>query len=173
MTGGGPGPRLKPVPEAPGDLEGLRDARRAVPLVPGTESDCCARLQDRLDLDSRDEARTWLTFLRALGLAAETRRGFARTREEFSEAALASALREDVYAVREVLAALEAAEDPLEPAAVFDRVEDVVPQWERHKDPDWRTSWRERTGRILAWTELLGLAEHVDGRYRPVEEAGP
>jgi len=63
--------KFKFVPEAPADLGFVADAQRAVPLVPGREDDCCARLTRRLDLPSRDVARTWLTFLRALRLVEE------------------------------------------------------------------------------------------------------
>jgi hypothetical protein len=161
--------RLKPVPPAPEDRERLRRARRAVPLVPGSEADCCARLRQRLDLPTRDVARTWLTFLRALGLAEETSQGFARTREDLAEVALGEAFREEVFGAREALDALAAADEPLDAAAVFGAVEDVVPQWERHKDPAWRDTWHERVARLLDWAALFGLVERAEGGYRLVE----
>jgi hypothetical protein len=162
--------RLKPVPPVPEDLDRLWTARKAVPLVPGSEDDCCARLQRRMDLPGRDQARTWLTFLRALGLAEETAQGFARTREDVDTEALADRFREGVFAAREVLDALDAADEPLDVDAVFERVESVVPNWERHKDPAWEDTWRERVARILAWAVLLGLVEEADGEYRPGDE---
>jgi hypothetical protein len=70
--------RFKLLPEAPESLDVVADAQRAVPLVPGSEDDCTARLLRRLDFPSRDVARTWLTFLRALELASETPSGFVR-----------------------------------------------------------------------------------------------
>jgi hypothetical protein len=159
--------RLKPVPEPPAALSTVEDARRAVPLVPGTEDDCCARLLDRLALRSRDEARTWLTFLRALGLVEERDRGFVRTRDDADREALATAFREGVFGARELLDALADADDPLDVAAAFERFEPTVPRWERHKSGAWRTTWRERVARLLEWSVLLGLAERVDGTYRP------
>lgn len=161
--------RLKPVPPAPEDRERLRRARRGVPLVPGSEADCCARLRGRLDLPTRDVARTWLTFLRALGLAEETSQGFARTREDLAEVALGEAFREGVFGAREALDALAAADEPLPPEAVFEDVEAVVPEWERHKDPAWRDTWHERVTRLLRWAALFGLAERTEGGYRPAD----
>lgn len=161
--------RLKPVPQPPADLDGLRAARRAVPLVPGTEDDCCIRLQRRLDLPSRDEARRWLTFLRALGLAEETTTGYARTRSDFDSATVAASFREGVFAAREVLAVLADADEPLPADAAFERVEAVVPEWERQKDPTWRATWRDRVRRLLEWAVLFGLAQQDGGYYRAVE----
>lgn len=162
--------RLKPVPPAPADPERLRSARRAVPLVPGSENDCCARIRRRLDLPGRDAARTWLTFLRALGLVEETSRGYARTRDSFAMEAVRPAFVEGVFGAREVLVVLEDAGDPLAPDAVFERVVDVVPQWERHSDPAWRETWRERVARLLAWAALLGLADADGGTYRLADD---
>ncbi|PSP80140.1 hypothetical protein BRC81_02825 [Halobacteriales archaeon QS_1_68_20] len=158
--------RLKPVPEPPGDLETVERAQRAVPLVPGTEDDCCARLEQRLDLDSRDTARTWLTFLRALGLVEEGTSGFTRTRAEIDRETLAESFRGGVFGAREVLDAL-AAEGRLSPEEAFDRFEQHVPEWERHKGAGWQRTWRERVRRLLEWAVLLGLAERADGSYRP------
>lgn len=158
--------RLKPVPPAPDDRDRLRQARRSVPLVPGSENDCCARIQRRIDVPERDEARTWLTFLRALGLVEETARGYARTRHDLEWDATAAAFRDGVFAAREVLAALDDAGEPLPPDAIFDRVEHLVPQWERHRDPTWRDTWRERVERLLDWAVLFELVEHHDdGSY--------
>lgn len=156
--------RLKPVPEPPDELDGVEEARRAVPLVPGSEDDCCARLMQRYGLDSRDEARTWLTFLRALGLVARGPSGFTRTREEMGREALAERFEEGVFGAREVLDALAEAGEPLDEEAVFERVEPAIPEWERHKNA-WREAWRERVRRLLDWAVLLRLVERVDGEY--------
>ncbi|MFC4357264.1 hypothetical protein ACFO0N_04785 [Halobium salinum] len=179
--------RLKPVPPAPESLEFVADAQRAVPLVPGDEDDCCARLVRRLDLPSRDVAREWLTFLRALGLAEETASGFRRTDAEADLQRLRTAFRERVYLADDVLDALSGSEevrgDDTEPGATaeetFERVRDRVPEWERSRRRDWEAFWREGVERRLAWAALLGLVDVVaDGvgpgddaerRYRPVE----
>lgn len=174
------GPRFKPVPPPPEDLGTVAAARRAVPLVPGTEADCCARIQSRLELPARDDARAWLTFLRALGLVRETRAGFARVRDDgepvagdgpLEEDVLAAAFRERVFGAREVLAALDAADGPASSEAVFERVRGAVPEWERRRDPSgWEDRWRERVRRLLAWAALLGLAERVGSGYRVPED---
>lgn len=156
--------RLKPVPPAPDDREALAAAKRAVPLVPGSESDCCARLRDRLDLRSRDEARTWLTFLRALGLADRTADGgFVRTDRAADDAAVPRAFRERVFAAREVLDAL--GDEPRSADEVFADVADVVPEWERDRADGWRSRWRDRVARLLDWAVVLGLADRTDGEY--------
>jgi len=161
--------KFKPVPPAPEAFAYVERVQRAVPLVPGTEDDCCARLVDRLDLPSRDTARTWLTFLRALELAEETPSGYRRTDAAPTVSGCREALLTRVFAadaVRETLA--EAG--PLTAAAAFERVRERVPTWERHRDTEWTDTWRERVSHLLDWLVLLGAAERVDGdgttRYR-------
>ncbi len=166
--------RFKPVPPAPDDLAAVAAAREAVPLVPGTEIDCCGRIQSALGLAARDDARTWLTFLRALGLVRETDAGFVRVREGDAGDgdALAAAFRERVFGAREVLAALDDADGPLSADGAFERVRGMVPEWERRRDPaGWEDRWRERVRRLLAWAALLGLAERIDGGYRASGDA--
>lgn len=165
MTDDADGVRFKPVPDPPADRSGLAAASRAVPLVPGSEDDCCARLGRRLDLP-RDEARTWLTFLRALGLAERTGRGFVRTGRDPEGEAVVAAFRDRVFGAREVLAALEAADESLTAGATFERVADAVPAWERGKAHDWRATWGERVAALLDWAVLFGLADRDGDRYR-------
>jgi len=156
--------RFKRVPDPPASLDALSDYRRAVPLVPGSEDDCCARLQRRTDVATRDAARTWLTFLRALELVAKTDDGYARTRKDANPDALAEAFRERVFGAREVLSALD--DGPADADEAFEAVRPAVPQWERHRNPEtWETEWRERVERLLAWAELLGLAERTADGY--------
>ncbi len=152
--------RVKPVPAPPDSLDTLAEARRAVPLVPGGEEDCCARIMTRIDIPGRDEARTWLTFLRGLGLVVEGPQGFVRTRDEID---LPTAFREGIYGAREVLAALDEAEGPVDPATVFERFS--IPAWERHRRQDAETDWRERVRYLLDWLVLIGEARRTDGGY--------
>jgi hypothetical protein len=162
--------RFKLVPAAPERPERVREAQRAVPLVPGTEDDCCARLMRRLDFPSRDVARTWLTFLRALELAEERESGFVRLPQEPTPDHLRAAFRERVYGAREVLAALD--ERPSDADAVFARFEERVPEWEHYKDPaGWRETWRERVGHLLEWLVLLDLVDHCEEGYVASEAA--
>jgi hypothetical protein len=163
--------KFKLVPAAPDDVAFVDRARRAVPLVPGTEADCCARLMDRLDLPSRDVARTWLTFLRALELAEETPSGFRRTGVEPTVRHCRVALLDRVFAAAAVRDALEAADDGATVDDAFGAVRDAVPVWERHKNPSrWEAVWRERVGDLLDWLVLLDAAERIEGepvRYAP------
>lgn len=159
--------RFKVVPE-PRTLEFVADAQGAVPLVPETEDDCCARLLDRLDLVSRDEAREWLTFLRALGLVETGERGFHRRRVEPRRDDLTRAFRERVHGAEAVLDAL-AADGPLDPEGVYERVADTFPRWERDRHADPEEVWRERVRRLVEWAVVFGLAEREDGRYRRVD----
>jgi len=154
--------QFKVVPPAPDSLGNLGIARRAIPLVPRNETDCCARVMDRAGVPARDEAREWLTFMRALGLVAEAERGYHRTREPFETGRLAAAFRKRVYGVEDLLDALDGAE-PASVDEAFERFVDSVPAWERRRHADWRRVWRERAGRLLDWAVLFGLAGR-DGR---------
>lgn len=155
--------RIKLVPPPPDDIGALETAQRAVPLVPSAEADCCARLQEGLDLPSRDVARTWLTFLRGLGLVREGQRGFVRTRWRPTRGALANGLVEGVLGARELLGALGA--DPLTAEEAFAAVEARVPGWERAKGRDWRSTWQARVGYLLDWLVLAGVAEREGDGY--------
>jgi hypothetical protein len=156
--------RFKVVPPAPDSLGTLETARRAVPLVPRSEDDCCARLMDRAGVPARDEAKEWLTFMRALGLVAEAERGYRRTREPLETDRLAAAFRERVYGVEEFLGALDV-EKAVSTDGAFDRFAESVPTWERARHADWERVWHERVERLLEWATLFGLAERADGGY--------
>ena len=156
---------FKLVPEPPDSLDAVAEAQRAVPLVPDSEADCCARLLRRCDLPSRDVARTWLTFLRALRLVTETDRGFRRLPADPTPDHLRKAFRERVYGAEALLAMLDDA-DPLSVDAAFERFRERVPTWERHKEPArWADVWRDRVGNLLGWLTLLGFAEERAGGY--------
>jgi hypothetical protein len=149
--------RYKIVP-APASYDLLVAARDAVPLVPGSLEDCCARIRDRTEVGSRDAAREWLTFLQALGLAAETTRGFHRVRDGPDRESLADAYLDSVFGAREARDALAGAGRPLTAGEVFDRIRDTVPRWERDRRADWTAEWRRRTERLLDWGVVFGLA---------------
>ena len=156
--------RIKVVPE-PADRALLREVHEALPLVPGSVEDCCTRIRDRTSVPSRDAAREWLTFAQALGLAAETDRGFHRVRDPPGDDALATAFPENVFPVEEVLAALADADGPLETVDVFEAVRDVVPRWERSRHADWESEWQDRGALVLDWCVAFGLAERVGDGY--------
>lgn len=172
----------------------IRDAQSAVPLVPGTEDDCCARLQRRVGFPSRDVSRTWLTFLRGLGFAEETDRGFRRTRTEPTPESVRRGLLTGIVGAREVADALCSDDSAgsrdsslvdgseIDRERAFDAVRESIPRWERTRTDDWETVWRERTDRLLGWFLALGLAERAEGtraadgrgegRYRPTATLG-
>jgi hypothetical protein len=155
--------RLKPVPEPPASLDELRAFQRAVPLVPGSTDDCCARLRERRELPDRQTANDWLAFLRTLGLARETPRGFVRADAEPTPERVREGLREGVLLVPEALSALREASpaDPLTPDDLFAATRESVPRHDRARDPNWEATWRERADRLLRWLALVGLAEPV------------
>lgn len=160
--------RVKPVPTPPNDIETLTTAQRAIPLVPASEPECCARLLDRLGLDARDQARTWLTFLRGLGLVNQRTRGYVRTNRTIDQTELAAALLDGVYGARELLGILETADTPLPEAAVFAEFEPHIPQWERHHTPAaWRDRWQKRVSNLLGWLALVDRVESTPNGYRP------
>ncbi|OLZ40047.1 hypothetical protein A6E15_03215 [Natrinema saccharevitans] len=167
--------RFKPVPEQPADLETVETVHRALPATVGEVDDCCAHLVEETALEDRDEAATWLTFLRALELAAEESGSFRRRETGSSGDAadpaaldrgrLGRAFRARVDGADAVCAALEKADEPLTVAEVADGLRD-----DRSSD-DRRRSGRPRvdpgrTERLLGWAVLLGLAERAGDGYR-------
>jgi hypothetical protein len=157
--------RYKVVPPVR-DVSFLRDVADAVPLVPGREDDCCTRIRDRTGVPARNDAREWLTFCQALGLVAETERGYHRVQEEPDGEALATAYREQIFGAREVLQAVSE-RGGATPAMTFDAIRDEVPQWEQARDDDWAATWRERTGRLLGWAAVFDLVERDGDVFRP------
>jgi hypothetical protein len=157
--------RYKIVPPAR-DREFLLAVRDALPLVPGSVEDCCTRIRDGTDVPSRDAAREWLTFCQALGLAAETDRGYHRLRETPGADVLAERLRANVFPAREVQAVLAGAGDPVGADAVFASVRETVPNWERSRSRDWADTWRERIAHLLDWLVAFDVARTIDGGYR-------
>ncbi|WP_459192213.1 hypothetical protein [Halosimplex sp. J119] len=161
--------RYKIVPPVR-DREFLASAQRAVPLVPGTVEDCCVRLVDETTAPSRDAAREYLTFLQALELVEETPSGFRRRRVDVDDTDLGEAFEDRVFGASELLDALRT-NGPLTDEEAFAALRGHVPEWERDRHTDWEAEWRERTGRLLGWSDVLGLtAREGDGsRYRAIE----
>jgi hypothetical protein len=158
--------RVKHVPAAPDDLAFVEDAQRAVPLVPDSQDDCCARILERTDLVSRDEAATWLTFLRGLGLVERGPSGYSRIRRDPDPEFLREAFLTGVFGAEDVLDTLRDAGEPRTPPETFERVRDAIPEWERHKNPNtWTDVWTETVGHELDWLVRLGLADRVDDGY--------
>lgn len=157
--------RYKIVP-APADRALLADVHEALPLVPGSVEDCCTRIRDRTSVPSRDEAREWLTFATALGLASETDRGYHRVRDPPDDETLADNLHTNVFGAEEVLTALQDSDGRPDEAAVFDAVRDIVPRWERDRHADWESEWTDRIDRLLSWCVAFDLVVH-DGGYAP------
>lgn len=159
--------RFKHVPAAPDTVDRVFEARRAVPLVPNSQDDCCTRLMERVGFPERDEAAKWLTFLRALGLVAEHETGYARTREDVDPEALADRFLDGIYLGEAVHETVAQSETPRTADEVFDAVNDRVPQYERHKYPQtWQEVWGDVVARELDWLVVLGrLSKTDDGRY--------
>lgn len=161
--------RLKPLPEPPASLEEVAAAQRAVPLVPGSENDCCARLMRRRDYPTRDVARTWLTFLRALELAEETESGFKRTDREPTPENVRESFLARVFGAEEALDALRGRDGPLPAEEAFTELRGMVPGWERHKQRGWEDVWEARVGDLLEWLVLLDLAARTEKGYVAAE----
>jgi hypothetical protein len=165
--------KFKVVPE-PRSLSFVRDAQQSLPLVPSSENDCCALLIADTGIDSRDTAREWITFLRALDLVGESNGRYyqRRNHNDPSTDDLATAFREQVFAADDVLRVLEEratdvgnADEPVSAVEVFERVREIVPTWERNYHQDWETVWRERVRRLLEWAVEFGLAERSGDGY--------
>ncbi|NLV10088.1 hypothetical protein GOC74_09115 [Halomicrobium mukohataei] len=145
----------------------LREAAETLPLVPGSVEDCCTRVRDGTAVTSRDEAREYLTFMQALGLVAETDRGFHRVRDAPSDEELPTAFRERVFGAREVLECV--ATEPRTPEAVFTAIREEIPRWERNRHEDWEAEWHERIERLLGWAAVFDLVTESDGQYRAAQ----
>lgn len=156
--------RYKVVPE-PRDVSFLRAAHEALPLVPGSVDDCCTRIRNRTDVPSRDAAREWLTFLQALGLAAETERGYHRVREPPGDDELAAAFVENVFLVRELVDRVRRADQPTSTPEAFGIVRDEIPRWERERYADWEREWRDRVRKLLEWSRTFGLVSKDGAQY--------
>lgn len=166
--------KRKPVPTPPATRDALEAYQRALPLVPGSEDDCCARLQSHADVADRSSAGEWLDFLCALGLAQETETGFVRTRDDPESVDLATNFRAGVVLADEVLDVLETVDGGQTADDLFDAVREDVPRWERQKRDDWQAVWRARTHRLCEWAVLLGLTEkRSDGYVRSDGEGRP
>ncbi|MFP9193895.1 hypothetical protein ACLI4Q_19995 [Natrialbaceae archaeon A-CW1-1] len=156
--------RFKLVPEAPDSLAYVETVQQAVPLVPGTEDDCCARIMRRTDIEPRDEARTWLTFLRALELAEEGSSGYHRVRTEPGLSTMREAFQKRVYGVDRILALLD--DEPQTADEVFESFREDIPEYERNKHHTrLREVWGERVRRILEWAVRFDLAERTSDGY--------
>lgn len=158
--------RYKPVPE-PVPLSTVDAIQRAVPLVPGSTDDCCARIVDRTTVASRDDARRWLTFLTALGLVDARDGRYVRTDRDPGEDAVAAAFRDNVYGVEELVSTIRAADTPLTVDMVLDRL-DLMPRWERDRSTDPDRDWHTRLSHLLSWAVTFGLLEETATGYRLV-----
>ncbi len=96
----------------------LESARDAIPLVPDSEADCCRAIQTATDVSDRETAQKYLVFLQALGLVAESDRGYYRTRTDHDQAALATAFEKSVFGVDVLVEALNS--EPVDTDDAFD-----------------------------------------------------
>ncbi|MFP8954410.1 hypothetical protein ACLI4Z_15795 [Natrialbaceae archaeon A-arb3/5] len=166
--------RFKPVPEPPTDLETVADIQAAVPSTAGPVDearseegvDCCARVIRETSVGNRNDAGTWLTFLRALELVRVVDGEYGRTERPVDPAVLRPAFRERVHGVDRVLDVLEESEVPLGTAAVVDRVGSNDGDGRRR--PSAGVDPEERIERVLEWAVLFGIAERtrVDDELR-------
>lgn len=154
--------KFKIVPE-PRSRSFIETARRTLPLVPSSEADCCGLLMADTDVNSRDAAREWITFLRALGQVAESDGKYHQRQDPGED--LAAAFRARVYAAETVVTVIEDSEEPLTAPEVFERVREEIPQWERNRRQDWKNVWQERVERLLEWTVEFGLTERTADGY--------
>jgi hypothetical protein len=164
--------RYKAAPGPP-TMDALRAVHAALPLVPEDVDDCCARVVDRTDVSARDDAREWITFLRALGIAEDTDRGYRRVGTDGTDvtaAAVRDPFAERVFGAAELLAALDDAES-VSVEGGFDVLRPAIPDWERERHPDWEAVWVDRTRRLLEWCATLGLATRDGDEYQPVTES--
>lgn len=160
--------RYKVAPE-PATIDALGAVHGALPLVPEDVTDCCGRVVDRTSVSNRDDAREWIAFLEALGLAEETDRGYQRVGIDVTPGGVRDPFAERVFGVGELLDALLES-GPLTAEEGFDVLRPSIPDWERERHPDWERVWRDRTRRLLEWCVTFGLATRDGDSYRPVDD---
>ncbi len=157
--------RFKAIPPPPASLVTLEETWRAVPLVPETEGTCCERIAGKIDRVDLDEARRWLALLRALDIVEKGAIGYVRVRPYPETDELAMRYRANVFGVNELIDHLDN-HGTADIETAFTAIEDVVPPWERHRNPNtWEDAWRERVAHLLAWGELFGIFERADDRF--------
>ncbi|MFC3958562.1 hypothetical protein [Halovivax cerinus] len=168
--------QFKPLPAPPADepLVTLDAVRTALPATPDPELDCCARVMAITTIETRDAAADWLTFCRALELAAEESTGYRRNPIDgtLDPECLANAFRSRVVGAAVVLDAIETADEPLPPTAVFAHLDEGggIPRTARRRHGDDLTEhWTDRIDRLLGWAAAFGLVERVEGGYRLAE----
>jgi len=160
--------RFKWVPEPPETVDEVASIHRAIPLVPASESTCLQRLRNRgTPLDTRDDATTWLTFLRALDAVDRTPSGYRRRRVDLT-ADLPNRLINGVYGARELYELLAAADGPLSVKTLVERAVEL-PTWEHYHQTDPQRVRHRRQRRLIEWFVLCGLAERTATGYRLTE----
>ena len=159
--------RYKVAPGPPA-MDALRAVHAALPLVPEAVTDCCARVVDRTDVSTREDAREWIAFLEALRLVEETDRGYRRTGADVTAAAVRDSFAERVFGAAELLGALGDA-GSLTVEGGFDVLRPSIPGWERERHPDWERVWGDRSRRLLEWCVVFDLATRTGEEYRPVD----
>ncbi|WP_247729269.1 hypothetical protein [Halovivax limisalsi] len=167
--------QFKPVPRPPTDadpIETVGSVHAALPTEADPEIDCCTRVIEQTDVESRDAAGDWLTFLRALELAVAEPEGYRRVTVDGppEPRRLAARFRDRVVGAADVLDALPNRSEPaIDAAAAFDRLDgtDGIPRSARRRHGDrLEPIWTDRIDRVLRWAVAFGLVERVDGGYR-------
>ncbi|AGB16664.1 hypothetical protein Halru_2072 [Halovivax ruber XH-70] len=165
--------QFKPLPDPPTDdpLDTLERVRSALPSTPEPNLDCCARVMAETTVETRDEAGDWLTFCRALELAAAEPDGYRRTGRSatLGRPSFGSTFRDRVLGADEVIGTLEAADDPLTPNTLFARLDDAdaIPRSARRRHGDQlEAHWTDRIRRILDWAVAFDNVERICDGYR-------
>lgn len=167
--------QFKPVPEPPTDadpIETVEAVLAALPAESDPELDCCARVIERTEVEDRDTASHWITFLRALELAVAEPAGYRRVAVDGAPErdSVAGTFRDRVVGVDDILDVLpDRTESAIDGASVFDRLDetDGIPGSVRRRHGDrLERHWTDRIERVLGWAVAFDLAERVDGGYR-------
>jgi len=123
-----------------------------------------ARLRERRGLSDRQTANDWLAFLRALGLARETSRGFVRTDAEPTPERVREGLRDGVLLVPEALTAPERrlARGPAYPRRTVCGDPRVGPAARPRPRPELGGDVARARRSAPRWLALVDLAEEIE-----------
>lgn len=150
--------RYKLVPPVR-DVETLDSVWTRLPSRPTPETDCCARIAGGTTALDRDEARTWLVFLQALGCVETSDGAFYRSKRPSTHGDLGKEFERHVLGVSEIRALLEESPETVAPEEIEHRLDDaIVDRLDRTDDPS------AYVARLLGWGVELGLFGETAGQ---------
>lgn len=144
--------------------EFLDHVHGTVPETPEEIEDCCGHVHEHTAVASREHAREWLVFLRALDCAQKGPAGYYRIGKPDRPEAIAEAFETNLFGVRELLTILSDASNPLTADAFCERL-DASERGRLVSAVGTVESACESVERRLQWADLFELVSRRNDRY--------